>query len=375
MANIEAIMLCNLIGLVLLIGLLISSRMARSRSTLEDRVFTCAILVCAGACVCEPLGWMVEGQPGTLARVVNMFCNTYCYLATNIYAYLWVLSVELRLNKTDRIKHWFPALLLPVVFLSILILGNVFGKYMFVLDENNVYARLPLGYANYVLTTCALLYSVHLRYKYQRELGSAHFFPILLFLAPVAVGASAQALYYGLSVGWPSVCVGLTLIYMSQQNEMSYVDSLTGLYNRTYLSYLFRRLRHERIQEGSGIMIDVDYFKEINDTYGHLAGDEALRHVAHIIEKGVPKGVVCIRFAGDEFVVLIHSSKRDDVVSVEEGIRARLKEYNQDESTPFELSLSMGYSIFDVEHDTAETFMQRMDAYMYQEKLRKHAVR
>lgn len=374
MANLESIITTNAIGLVLLAGLFITSRMARGRHYLEDRIFTFDILVCAGACVVEPLTWLADGQPGMLARAIVIVGNAYLYASTNVYAYFWVLYVELRLNKADGITHWFPGLLVPTVLLTMLNIGNIFGQYMFVVDAHNVYARLPLSYANYVMPCATLFYSVHLRNKYQRELGSARFFPIALFLAPVFVGALLQALFYGLSLAWPSVCVGLVLIYMSQQNELSYVDSLTGLYNRTYLNYIFHRMQHEG-RTGGGIMIDLDYFKEINDTYGHSMGDDALRQVARIITKAMPKSAMSIRFAGDEFIVLVDTTDNAEIVRIEENVRRELSEFNASGRLPFEIALSMGYSVFNAGSDTTDSFLRRMDAYMYEEKQKKHATR
>lgn len=371
-ANLQSIVISNAIGLVLLLGLFASSGVTRGRSTVQGKIFTVGMLVCAGACVFEPLTWLVDGKPGMLAHVVNVIGNTYCYLATNIYAYVWVLYVDLRLSRSDRIERWYTWLLVPTILASVAIVGNIWGRYLFVVNEHNVYSRLPPSYVNYALSFASLFFSVHLRNKYQRELGTAQFFSIWLFLAPVYLGAMLQALFFGLSLAWPSVCVGLTLMYLNQQNELSYVDSLTGLYNRTYLEYEMRRMELDR-RGGAGIMIDLDFFKAINDTYGHAAGDEALTHVAHLLMRSVPKDAVVIRFAGDEFVVLMRAADEDLVKDVVRRVADALRVFNESGAYPYELMLSMGYDIFHAGEDTSDSFLRRIDDAMYDQKRWRHA--
>lgn len=102
-------------------------------------------------------------------------------------------------------------------------------------------------------------------------------------IGPIALGCALQLIFFGVSLIWVSLAVGMTSIYMSIQNEFSYLDALTGLYNRAYLFYKAESFsKHKEI---GGIMIDVDYFKSINDTYGHSAGDNALIDVAKILTK------------------------------------------------------------------------------------------
>lgn len=86
-----------------------------------------------------------------------------------------------------------------------------------------------------------------------------------------------------------------------------YVDALTGLYNRAYLDTTIRMIEEGIKKFNAAIMVDVDQFKMINDTYGHLAGDRALREVADIIiaNIGSSEGIV-FRYGGDEYLILLH---------------------------------------------------------------------
>ena len=92
-----------------------------------------------------------------------------------------------------------------------------------------------------------------------------------MFLIPILIGFLAQEFHYGISTSWPAVAIAHCGLLMSLQNEMAYVDNLTGILNR---SYLFNTKVYEDM--AGAIMIDVNHFKEINDQYGHASGDKVL---------------------------------------------------------------------------------------------------
>jgi len=122
-------------------------------------------------------------------------------------------------------------------------------------------------------------------------------------------------------------------------------------------------------------MIDVDYFKSINDTYGHSTGDEALIDVARVIIFSKPDKAIATRFAGDEFILLVNNTNDDEMRKIIESIRGELKYFNETENRPYKLSLSLGYTLFDLDKDTTDTFFKRMDDNMYVEKAQKHGAR
>ena len=370
--NYESIVISNAIGLALLISLLVTSFMTRERRHLDDRIFTALILTCAGACIADPITWFVDLRPEPWAFMLNNLGNTYLYLCSAICPYLWVLYVDTRLHKgTNRIRSWHPVVGVPAAVLALLVLGNVFGHYMFTISNDNEYSRLPLSYANYILMFGQFFYSVWLKHRYERTHGKVRFFPMAMFLTPVIIGAALQAVMFGISLAWPSVCVGLASIFMSLQNEMSYIDPLTNLYNRTYLDSTLKT--YERAgRQFSGIMIDLDFFKDINDKHGHSTGDEALAEAAKLLVASAPEDSSIIRYAGDEFVILISGASEEDALQTVEAINATVRDFNAKGDKPYKLSLSMGFSAFQPGSDTIDAFLSRIDEYMYIQKRSRH---
>ena len=124
--------------------------------------------------------------------------------------------------------------------------------------------------------------------------------------------------------------------------EKSNFDQLTGLYNKQYLREKFKA-HTEHAGVTALIFIDVDDFKSINDTYGHLVGDEVLRELAACIKGNVRATNAAIRFGGDEFVILLEHTQAEDAFLVAERIRtcANALEFSGAE-TVFHITLSIG---------------------------------
>jgi diguanylate cyclase (GGDEF)-like protein len=106
-------------------------------------------------------------------------------------------------------------------------------------------------------------------------------------------------------------------------------DSLTGILNRRSFIEMVEHLlveAEQRITKCCMAMMDIDHFKNFNDTYGHLAGDEALRHVAKIIEEGLRKNDFVGRYGGEEFILFFFDADEETGMNVLERLRKKLCE-------------------------------------------------
>ncbi len=135
-------------------------------------------------------------------------------------------------------------------------------------------------------------------------------------------------------------------------SSFAYIDFLTGVGNRHYFDRIIRQevKRHERLgSKFSMVMIDIDHFKEINDRFGHIAGDMVLKQLASIIKDNAREIDYVIRFGGEEFlVVLPHTDKNSGYVFAER-LRQKIEEYNFqiDGERTIKVTVSMGVSEFD----------------------------
>ena len=371
--NIVSILLNDYTGFMILIAMLISSRIRRSQKQFEIKIFSLMAILTMVACVVDFFGFYADGRPGHFWKTVNFLCNSFCFTINPIFISSWCLYEDLRLYKSmERVKRIYKYVFIPAAIMVVITFVNFFVPIIFYMDEMNVYHRLPFSYIYYVVDLLYLIYGAILLKRYEKQYGKANFFPLYLMATPIILGCSLQMIFYGVSLIWVSLAIGLTSIYMSLQNEFSYLDKLTGLYNRAYLDYKMDSMLRERNPKVGAIMIDVDFFKSINDTFGHSTGDEALIDVSRVLLFSKPDKAIATRFAGDEFIILVDNTTDIEMKSIIENIRQELQGFNDTENRPYKLSLSMGFTMFDPDRDTNDTFFKRMDDNMYIEKNEKH---
>ena len=161
-----------------------------------------------------------------------------------------------------------------------------------------------------------------------------------------------------------------------QTQEDSLTDPLTALPNTRFMfMHLTRELaRAERLKsEVSLLVMDLDNFKDINDTYGHHIGDRALREVAAVLRAAIRPYDICVRYAGDEFIVVLSGC------GGEEAERKRVELQRAVDDLHFEpragkllpLAISVGAALFPHDGDSYETLLATADSRMYRDKTRR----
>lgn len=150
-----------------------------------------------------------------------------------------------------------------------------------------------------------------------------------------------------------------------QFKNIAYKDGLTGVYTRQYMDVW---QSYERIanQDYCIVLIDVDQFKSINDTYGHAVGDEVLKAISKTISSSIKKSDRIFRYGGDEFVFILSDIKKEDVQSIVERINEKLAQLDQ---FPSPISISYGISQL-VGRDDFYKKLREADELMYQYKQR-----
>ena len=162
-------------------------------------------------------------------------------------------------------------------------------------------------------------------------------------------------------------------IVFEQTQEDSLTDPLTGLPNRrSMFVHLSRELsRAGRLKSDVALIVmDVDGFKTINDTYGHNVGDSALRAVAQELQQALRPYDLCVRYAGDEFIVVLGDCSREAAEAKRRELQARLCkiELMVRPGRVTRLAVSAGAAVFPHDGTTYETLLAEADARMYRDK-------
>jgi diguanylate cyclase (GGDEF)-like protein/putative nucleotidyltransferase with HDIG domain len=162
-------------------------------------------------------------------------------------------------------------------------------------------------------------------------------------------------------------------IMFEQTQEDSLTDPLTGLPNRrSMFVHLSRELaRAERLNgEVAVIVMDVDGFKAINDTYGHNIGDQALREVANTMQAALRPYDLCVRYAGDEFIIVLADCPRDAAEAKRQELQSLVAEITLDvrAGKQLRLAVSAGAAVFPEDGTTFELLLADADHRMYRDK-------
>jgi two-component system, cell cycle response regulator len=160
--------------------------------------------------------------------------------------------------------------------------------------------------------------------------------------------------------------------YHEEIYRMTIVDGLTQIHNKRYLyealeRELIRARRHERPL--CAVMFDIDFFKRINDQFGHLAGDHVLREVAKVIQGRIRRDEVFARYGGEEFVIVLPETPLEGASALAENLRERIFEHPfvfQAETIP--VAISVGCAQLGTNDKTASDLIQRADEKLYEAK-------
>lgn len=160
---------------------------------------------------------------------------------------------------------------------------------------------------------------------------------------------------------------------IQHSEKMLYLDDLTGLYNTRYFDLIITNelRRAERFKsEFTLLFIDLDGFKPINDRYGHLAGSQVLRQVAHLIRETVREVDIPIRFGGDEFIVVLIGASCEMGAMVAERVRGKICEYSFpiSEGESAHVTCSIGVASYPQHGQDKNTLTRIADESMYDSK-------
>lgn len=154
--------------------------------------------------------------------------------------------------------------------------------------------------------------------------------------------------------------------------ESSKVDALTGLHNRRWLEEMYSR-EMSRSNSGnfslSAFMLDIDHFKNVNDTYGHLAGDQVLMSVAQAIVHSLRPSDMPVRYGGEEFTVFLPGTSTDNAKIIAERMRRNIERMQivLPSSEVIQVTVSIGFTER-LENDSVRSIIERADQALYHAK-------
>lgn len=341
-----------------------------------DRLLLCFLCNFAANFLFAIFNHVLQGT-GLLVPV-SYALKTLYFITLDIGVFAWCAYGETELHIDNQRKKRFYALLaLPLIVPIAGVLANLSTHRLFSIEEGTgEYHRHELYHFHMLyLAVCGMACSVRQLIRSWNELDPSKKSHLRLTAAfPLCILAAWLLSFMGEKV--PVICVSimfaLLCLFIGANEQQISKDKLTQVNNRQNLiGFLnYKIVNHE--EKIYLLMIDIDYFKTINDTYGHLEGDQALIFVSNVLKKACEiykRRPYIARYGGDEFMVVLEGT-RQDVSALVDRIHQLLQE-NKPKDSPYDVTLSIGLAEYQVGMQ-AKDLIAAADEEMYKIKQARH---
>ena len=161
-------------------------------------------------------------------------------------------------------------------------------------------------------------------------------------------------------------------VAISKLEYLANTDALTGLYNRKYLEEVINIITAQSKRTGQNygvLMIDIDHFKLVNDTYGHDVGDNVIRILAQTLKEKTRNSDICIRYGGEEFVILLYNCDLNYISQIAQNIRHGFMDKKIETGNKIiQKTISVGTAIFPTNHEDLFKCIKYADLALYEAK-------
>lgn len=365
----------NVFALAILMLIYFNMRKKAERMLPDFNLFMLLLWTDAVIIVLDTAMWVLDGKTGPMIRPVYLAVTALYYILSPFISMLWTFYADYQIYsmKSRLVKRIVP-MAFPICVNAVAALFSAYGHFgsaaLFVIDANNVYHRGRLFWLMAAISYFYLIYAAALVFMNRRKIPRRRCRALLFYGLPPFLGGIVQSFFYGVSLIWICSTLSVLVIFIYIQNDSLHTDYLTGLFNRreldAYMEDVGRPGSPKRI---AGIMMDLDFFKMINDRYGHLAGDEALEYTAAILKKSFGKNDFIARYGGDEFVAFFEIKEVSDLDVMIQKLKENVDKFNAQKLVPYEISLCMGYDAYDSSSGVSiRDFLSHTDKLMYEKK-------
>lgn len=324
--ELTAVYATNIFGIVLL-GILLAGSIWRFKEKSSENAYLLLLLLFTFCtCVLDPIAYTADGRPGIIARIFVYGSNDLLYLTNMFSGLFWLLFLAEHLNFRFSIVHR-NVLGFTVVLGLVLVILNNFIPIIFDVSASNVYTRRHFWIYT-VIDYGLLLDSLIIYFICKHKGGPLKSFPVWIFFFPIIAGTIAQSLFYGISTISSSTAIAIAGLFSSIHGERAYRDKLTNVYNYAYLTSLGREYKKKKDLHVTGILININGFKKINQDYGRIAGNKVLVQMTKILNRAIGELGLIVRYSGDEFIAFINTTNEMAVSMCITRIRSSLNELN-----------------------------------------------
>ena len=323
--------------------------------------------------IADSITVLFEGHAGAPVRIFLMTATVFGYCMQVLICLFWFWYARMlifRERRLRRIVTFFQSL--PAMGSMLIAIASCWTGWLFRYDSDNHYSRGPFFLLIIGVSFLYIIVGYYMIIRYRKNLEKRYFNALISFALPPALGGLIQSFIYGVSLIWSCATISLLIIYLAIQNELLLLDYLTGIHNRMSFDLTLRRkILNTRTSSPFALMLlDIDNFRSINDRYGHIECDTALKVFARILNDCFRRDGFVARYGGDEFAVILDMQDHRDMDESMKSLQDRIDSWNESSGKPWVLSYSVGYAPYlAIERLSADAFIMKVDKLLILDKI------
>jgi diguanylate cyclase (GGDEF)-like protein len=335
----------------------------------QRKIFLAILITTFTAVLADFTSSLLSGREGAAVTVTLYAVLTAFFLFQNLAYYLSFMFIDYFAHKNIlRSRMILKFILIFLGLYTVTTLINLPFHYYFRISADNRYTpgvlyplRLAVSYLPVVLGVVNIIASI-------KTFKKAEVYSLIFFAFLTGSGAALDIVIGTGGLTWPCFAAALLYIYFFIIQSDAKIDILTGIGNRYSFNEFTDKLSRLSVKQSWAIvMIDMDHFKEINDKYGHLEGDNALRDMAGIIKGCIRHSDFTARYGGDEFVLAVRADC--DIEKFLVRLHGAMERHNEKRIRPYRIEMSYGYDIYTTGGaQPMNEFLRHIDTLMYRHK-------
>ena len=336
------------------------------KSDMKAKIFLILIYLTIFIILIEVITEVSNGSSGLFGYVIHYSSNVILLLTATLIGSAWACYVDYTIFESEENLRKNQYYLHVPAIISTFLIVNMFAPFMFHVDQNNIFHRDPLHELVLASLLAIFIYVYMMVQKNRDKLKNSVIWGILLFVLLPTIFEASEIILGELPYTFVSIAFSIILVYLFTESVGNTRDKQTDLFTRQKATDQIKMAIRKKDQF-SVIIIDLDSFKEINDTFGHLVGDKAIVDFAKRMSSLFRFDSLVSRMGGDEFIIISSVIDRDVLTERLEYLEYRTASGNYDYSKY--MNFSYGYALSsEIEELTVDNIIHIADSRMYESK-------
>jgi diguanylate cyclase (GGDEF)-like protein len=360
-----------ILGSLLIIILIYADYLRKyNTDTFQRSIFLNTLTFTFVSMSCDLFYFLIEGMPGRFVYVsFYIVVNIYYFFQLLSFFYIAVFINYVVFKDPERTKKIIRLVWIIAILHILALVVNLFFPFHFYISRTeNILVHGNLYLLHIFASYSPFLFILFDSISSSKEFKKSQYVLALIFLLLNSIGSLLDTIIGTTTLIWPCFAAALLYAYFFIIRTDSKIDSLTGIGNRYAFNEFINKLASQNVKEFYSVVImDMDHFKEINDTLGHAEGDNALRDMAAIIKGCARHSDFAARYGGDEFVLAVKAEY--DIEKLIKRIERSMEMQNEKHTRPYRLEMSYGYDVYAAgQSHSINEFLNHVDSLMYQHK-------